>query len=150
MINGYTNTSPGIFHSGDIGQTDVQTISQLAESKPVVIFAMQDQKQDVLQIPLGWSLLWWDRPDDPPETAQEVAAIFMRVGKVAKIYHDAGYVIWFHCMAGCNRSTMGNIAYRVVALGETAQQAFQNIKDQRPSVGLAPRHIEALEFMVND
>lgn len=143
----YTETEPNVFHSGALDQEHWDRIREVAKerNKPVVIFNM-DRKQDQQGYWLmGCPIMWFNVPDEFDKTYSVACSEFYKaVGKTAVAFYDAGYIIWFHCLAGVNRSTTANAAFRMLKHGETREQAYAAIKAVRPYVDILPENWKAL------
>lgn len=149
MHNGYTETSPNVFHSGDIADTEWAIVKDICRQRdmPVAVFNMQCEYQDrpPAGFPYGCTVLWMNVPDFI-DNMYSVAAVdfYTAVGETAVAFHKAGYILWFHCLAGVNRSTTANVAFRILQYGETSEGALAAVRAVRPCINLFPTNTKIL------
>lgn len=109
--------------------------------KPLAVVTLREEP-DVLPGNVAWpdgsALLWFQVPDLDGFPHRH-AAWLRGLGSVLWVLAETGCVVYVHCAAGVNRSTMATAAYLMLSRGLTAADAIAYIGARREiSVGPYP------------
>lgn len=136
-------TSEDVFQSGEpFHQHEWNKIIEVGKDrgKPVAVIDLRDERNlEKYRIPCpeGWANIWLPIPDWAFSIYPDYLMVdfFRKAGNICKTLHEQGFIVWIHCAAGISRSTAVNMAYRMIAKGETVDVALEAIRRVRSFAG---------------